>query len=464
MSDEIVTSRVLRGAKLGKLVAGQAVRGAGVTLSVVRAGEEERTARTERALAAAAEDIVTVLGSMKGLAMKAGQLLSMFDPLAVLGRTTIPPEQRERFQRKLAELYDRAPQVSFERMRAVIETDYGRPLGEIFTDFEAEPIGAASIGQVYRARLTDGRTVAVKVQYPGIDVAVRADVKNLALLMRMMRVLTPVFDDHVLFRELSTHFVAEVDYRIEAGNHRIIADMYRGHPFIRIPEVISELCTTHVLVTEFAEGAAFDEIAAMPAPVRDRVGEIVMRFYAGSMLRFRRFTGDPHPGNIVLAPDGTVVFLDFGLFKHMDDTAVEFEMDCVRAAAEYRAADLRAHLVSYGVLDAHAPATADECLRMFHEISGWLLTDADIRIPADAAPTAVFTWADPRRDYFDHWRDQRAPAEHAFARRVEYGTLALLGKLHASANWHRIAREWIYHADPHTELGLLEQQWLTEHA
>ncbi|MFI1919234.1 ABC1 kinase family protein [Nocardia sp. NPDC020380] len=461
MSDEIVTSRVLRGAQLGKLVAGQAVRGAGVTLSAVRASEEERAARTERALADAAEDIVTVLGSMKGLAMKAGQLLSMFDPLAVFGRTTIPPEQRERFQRKLAELYDRAPQVSFERMRTVIESDYGRPLAEIFAEFEAEPIGAASIGQVYRARLADGRTVAVKVQYPGIDVAVRADVKNLALLMRMTRVLAPVFDDRVLYRELSTHLAAETDYRIEAENHRTIAEMYRGHPFIRIPEVISELCTPHVLVTEFAAGTPFSGIAALPAATRDRVGEIVMRFYAGSMLRFRRFTSDPHPGNIVLAPDGAVVFLDFGLFKEMDAAAVEFEMDCVRAAAEYRAGDLRALLVGYGVLDDDAPATPEECLRMFHEISGWLLTDADIRIPEDAGATALFTWIDPRRAYFDRWRDQYAPAEHALARRVEYGTLALLGTLRASANWHRIAREWIYGESPRTELGRLEQQWRT---
>lgn len=460
MPDEITNARVRRGVTLGKLVAGQAVRGAGVTLSVVRAGDEERLERTERALVAAAEDIVTVLGSMKGLAMKAGQLLSMFDPLTALSQTTIPQQQRERFQRKLSELCDRAPEVPFAKMRAVLETDYGRPLAEVFARFDADPIGAASIGQVYRARLHDGREVAVKVQYPGIDVAVRADAKNLALLMRMMRVVTPVLDDNALFREISSHFVDEIDYRVEAENHLAMSELYREHPFIRIPAVVPELSTAHVLVSEFAEGARFEEIVAMPGPVRDRVGEIVFRFFVGSMLRFRHFTGDPHPGNVLLAPDGAVVFLDFGLVKHMDSAAVDFEMDCVRAAADFRAADLRALLVGYGVLDQDSPATADECLRLFHELSGWLLADADIRIPADAVSTALYALIDPRRGNFDRWRDQYAPAEHAFARRVEYGTLALLSKLGAGGNWHRIGREWVYGDDPATELGVLERDWL----
>ncbi|WP_433580194.1 AarF/UbiB family protein [Nocardia brasiliensis] len=460
MAKDIPTSRVRRGATFGKLVAGQAVRGAGVTLSMVGDTDAQRTARTERALADAAEDIVTVLGSMKGLAMKAGQLLSMFDLLAAFGIETMPPAQRERFQRKLAALYDQAPSLPFERMRTVLEADYGRPLAKVFAEFEATPIGTASIGQVYRARLHDGRMVAVKVQYPGIDIAIRADLKNLGLVLRMLRTIAPAVADHALFRELTTHFADETDYRAEAAHHRIVADSYRDHPFIRIPEVVTELCTARVLVTELVEGLRFDEIVALPDADRDRVGEIVYRFYVGTMAREHCFSGDPHPGNILLAADGKVAFLDFGLFKHMDDAAVEFEVDCVRAAAEHRGAELRGLLTEYGVLEEDSPATADECLRLFYEVSGWLLTDAEIRIAEDAAPNAILTFVDPRRGYFDRWRREYAPAEHAFARRVEYGTLALLGKLRAAGNWHRIAREWCYDEPPRTELGVLEHDWL----
>ncbi|MFE3193583.1 ABC1 kinase family protein [Nocardia sp. NPDC059240] len=464
MTKDIPLSRARRGAELGKLIAGQAVRGASVTLLTVADTEAERVARTERALADAAEDIVTVLGSMKGLAMKAGQLLSQFDLLAAFGADTLPPRQRERFQHKLAALCDQSPHVPFDRMRSVIESDYGREIGAVFSEFDEQPIGAASIGQVYRARLADGRAVAVKVQYPGIDIAIRADLKNLALLTRLVRGIAPALADHAMLREITTHFADEIDYRAEADHHRTIAELYRDHPFIRIPAIETELCTARVLVTELVEGLRFDEIVALPATERDRVGEILLRFYVGSMLREHRFTGDPHPGNILLAPDGKVAFLDFGLFKHMDEIAVDFELACARAAAEYRGTELRVLLADYGVLEPDSPATPDECLRLLHEVSGWLLTDAEIRIPEDAAANSLLAFVDPRRGYFENWRREYAPAEHAFARRVEYGTLALLGKLHAAANWHRIAREWFYTEPPRTELGVLEADWLASRA
>ncbi|WP_067690649.1 ABC1 kinase family protein [Nocardia jejuensis] len=460
MSKKIPTSRAQRGAQLGKLVAGQVVRGTGVTLAMVRDTEEQRHARTERALLNAAEDIVNVLGTMKGLAMKAGQLLSMFDLLSAFGSDAIPTRQRERFQQTLATLFDQSTHIPFAQMRTVIETDFARPLGEVFAEFDEQPIGSASIGQVYRARLTDGRAVAVKVQYPGIDVAIRADLKNLGLVIRMLRGVAPAISDHALLRELTSHLAEETDYRIEAEHHRAIADIFRDHPFIRVPEIETPMCTARVLVTELAEGVSFSEIAALPAVERDRAGEILVRFYMGSMVRERRFTGDPHPGNILLAPDGKLVFLDFGLVKQMDETAVTFELDCARAGAEYRGEDLRALMVDYGVLKQDSPFGASECLRMLHEVSGWLLTDAEIRVSEDAGANALLAFLDPRRGYFEYWREEHAPAEHALARRVEWGTLALLGRLRASGNWHRVGREWFYGEPPRTELGVLEHEWL----
>ena len=171
--DKIPTSRVGRTARIGGLAAGQAIRQAGTrAANVTRSGEERKVALDKRQIEAA-EQIVAALGTMKGAAMKLGQVLSFLD----VG--LVPEEYRDEFQRKLAKLRDAAPTVAFKDMRKVIEEELDEPLKEVFAEFNEEPVAAASIGQVYRARLHDGRDVAVKVQYPGVAAAVRSDMQNL---------------------------------------------------------------------------------------------------------------------------------------------------------------------------------------------------------------------------------------------------------------------------------------------
>src|SRR3954471_14870291 len=165
-SDKIPTSRVSRTARIGGLAAGQAARQFGTRATNLARGEEGRSRALERRQLEAAEQIVAALGTMKGAAMKLGQVMSFLD----MG--LVPEEHREEFQRKLAALRDAAPNVSFGQMRRVMEDELEAPLSEVFATFEEEPIAAASIGQVYRATLPDGRAVAVKVQYPGVAAAV----------------------------------------------------------------------------------------------------------------------------------------------------------------------------------------------------------------------------------------------------------------------------------------------------
>src|SRR4051812_17017166 len=174
----IPTGRVRRTAKVGGLVGSQAARAyANKAANLTRTDDGRRTAN-ERLQIQSAEQIVEVLGQMKGAAMKVGQMASFVD------LSGMPPEAQEMFQAKLAELRDSAPKVSFKDMRKVVEADYGERIGDVFAEFEEKPLAAASIGQVYRARLHDGRRVAVKVQYPGVAQAVRADLQNLGLLLR----------------------------------------------------------------------------------------------------------------------------------------------------------------------------------------------------------------------------------------------------------------------------------------
>src|SRR5918998_3859851 len=171
--DRIPTSRLARTARVAKLATGQGARQIGTRAANLTRGDRERREALERRHVEAAEQIVTALGTMKGAAMKMGQVLSFLD----VG--LVPEEYRDEFQRKLGELRDAAPNVRFSDMRKVLEADLEAPLDEAFAAFDETPVAAASIGQVYRAELPDGREVAVKVQYPGVAQAVRADLQNL---------------------------------------------------------------------------------------------------------------------------------------------------------------------------------------------------------------------------------------------------------------------------------------------
>src|SRR5918995_4476981 len=243
--EKIPTSRVARTARMGRLATGQAIRQAGTRAANVARSEEGRNAALERRHVEAAEQIVTALGTMKGAAMKLGQVLSFLD----VG--LVPEEYREEFQRKLGELRDAAPKVRFSDMRKVIESELEEPLLETFAEFDEEPVAAASIGQVYRARLHDGREVAVKVQYPGVAQAVRADIQNLGMILRLMKRIAPGLDVKATAEEVRARIGEELDYELEAQNQRSLARIFRGHPFIVVPDVVTSLSREKVIVTEF---------------------------------------------------------------------------------------------------------------------------------------------------------------------------------------------------------------------
>ncbi|WP_458689227.1 ABC1 kinase family protein [Nocardia tengchongensis] len=453
MAKELPTSRLARGTKLGIAVAGNALRAQKTRRSMRGRSEAVRARMAEESMIRATEQMVMVLGTMKGVAMKLGQMLSVLD------LDLVPPEHRERFQRRLAVLRDSAPSVSFEVMRAVIEEDFGQPLEKVFADFNPEPVAAASIGQVYKAALHDGREVAVKVQYPGIDSAVRADLKNLAMFRRILQSAMPWVTPAVL-DELRLNLESELDYVAEATTQKQISELFTGHPFIVVPTTYPELSTTRVLVSEYFPGRGFEEIREMPATERDRIGEIIYRFYVGSLFTFNEFCGDPHPGNLLLGPDGRVAFLDFGLYNRMDPEHVRFEAVCIRAAAEERAEDLRDLMVERGVIESPDEITPEECLEYVLAACEWALVDEELTITPELASGAFVLAVDPRATDFEGMKQQNLPPEHLFSRRADFLTFGMLGQLEATGNWHRIAREWLYGDGPVTELGRAHHEWL----
>jgi predicted unusual protein kinase regulating ubiquinone biosynthesis (AarF/ABC1/UbiB family) len=436
--DKIPTSRARRSAKVGRLAAGQAVKQLGT-----------RAANVAREIQAA-QQIVTALGTMKGAAMKLGQVMSFLD----VG--LVPEEYREEFQRKLGELRDAAPKVGLEKMRKVIESEYGEPLDAVFAEFDGDPIAAASIGQVYRARLHDGREVAVKVQYPGVAAAVRADMQNLGMIMRLMSRLAPGLDARALAKEIRERIGEELDYELEASNQRAMARIFRGHPFIVVPEVVRGLSRERVIVTEFVHGQGFEALKGASQTERDRLGEIIFRFYFGCMYRHHQFSGDPHPGNFMLQADGRVAFVDFGLYKRIDARVAEFELEAQRLTVAGESEDLVDHLITGGFLAADEDHDAERIIAQAHDVTWWYTEDQELELRPEIATQVMTDLSDPRSRHYAQMRQESLPPDHLFGRRTEMLTLAVMSQLRARGNWHRIAREWIYGDPPVTPLGRAE--------
>jgi predicted unusual protein kinase regulating ubiquinone biosynthesis (AarF/ABC1/UbiB family) len=216
-AEPIPVGRITRTAKLGGLLGAEVARSyATKAANVVRSEDESKAANGRRRLQAA-EHIVDVLGQMKGAAMKVGQVVSFIDPHG------LPPDELDGFQAKLAELRDSGPRTSFREMKKVLEQDLGDTISNLFADFDPEAVAAASIGQVYRARLRDGRDVAVKIQYPRVAAAVRADLQNLGLLLRAAKRLAPGLDVGATASEIRERITEELDYEHEAQAQRMFA-------------------------------------------------------------------------------------------------------------------------------------------------------------------------------------------------------------------------------------------------
>jgi predicted unusual protein kinase regulating ubiquinone biosynthesis (AarF/ABC1/UbiB family) len=343
-------------------------------------------------------------------------------------------------------------------MRKVVEDDLGEPLDEVFAEFDSDAVAAASIGQVYRARLPDGREVAVKVQYPGVAQAVRADLQNLGLIMRVAKRMAPGMDVKAMTREIRERLTDELDYEHEAQQHRAFARSWRGHPFIFVPPVVTELSTEHVLVTEWVEGIGFEEVRELDDETRDRFGEIVFRFFFGSLYRNGHFSGDPHPGNYRLMADGRVAFIDFGMTKRVDRADIDAEIDALHLAMDGDVEGLHRRLGSMGFFDPEDPVLTPEAVYdHFHDVTVWYIEDREVTIDRELVAQVLIDFGDPRSRHWQLMKRETMPPQSMLARRMEALTLGVLGQLEATANWHLIAREWLFGEAPSTELGALEE-------
>ena len=446
-------SRARRIAQIGRVAGSQGARSLATKAANIGRSEEEARAATAERQMAMAEQLVTLLGTMRGAAMKVGQMLSVAD----FG--LIPDDRREEIQQRLAALQDNAPKAPWKKMRSHIEKSLGDRVTDVFAEFHPEPVAAASIGQVYRAALPDGRPVAVKVQYPGIAAAVRSDIKNLRLFAPAMRGLFPGIDLDSIVDEVEERVLEELDYEHEAANQRMVARAYRGHPFIRVPDVHTELCTEVVLVTDWVDGRPLPTAYDAGQAERDRVAEILFRFYMGSTYLNRCFSGDPHPGNALVQDDGSLAFIDFGLMKTISREAVADELEGLRALADGDAETVVALFRKQGFVLDPERISPQEVLDALRFSQGWYIVDEDPHLTPAVANRIAAKATDPEGPVYRVFKDEPLPDQHMVQRRVEVLVLTTLGQLRPQLNFHRIAREWLFGEAPVTELGRLEAQW-----
>jgi predicted unusual protein kinase regulating ubiquinone biosynthesis (AarF/ABC1/UbiB family) len=455
------TGRLARTARVGGLVTGQGLRWAGMrTANRVRSPERAAAARDERTAALVGE-LVEQLSRMRGAAMKVGQLFSMieFDGL--------PEEQRAELQAKLATLRDDVPPVPFSRLEKLLRQELGAPLGRVFASFDERAFAAASIGQVHRATTLDGDEVVVKVQYPGVAEAVDSDLRSAMLLLPLIKRLAPELDARPLFAELRERVGEELDYELEAMHQRRVERLFRGHPFITVPRVRTDLSTRRALVSEFVEGERFEAVRALDQPQRDRYGEIVFRFYFGLLYRNRLALGDPHPGNYLLCPDGRVAFLDYGLVRDLGASRIDAERAIALAVRRADPAALKAALVLGGYVPGERAdgLDAELALRMTRAAIRWYAVPGEHRLSPERRARPKRESDAPGADREAAFREQAGrftlPAETLLIRRMHALVAIVLSRLSARADWGAIAGEYLHGEPAATTLGRAEAEFLS---
>ncbi len=449
--DGSLGSRAQRGANIARLGASTGTSYLTSRVRKLRQGE----AADAQFHAATAEKVLQTLGTMKGAAMKLGQLASFVD-------LDLPPEAQETYHAVLAQLRSAAPAVDPSQIVDVITAEFGAPPDQVFARWDSTPIASASIGQVHRAALDDGTGVVTKVQYPGVAEAVQSDLANAEMFAPLARLFSPNLQVRPLMEEMRERLVDELDYQQEAQYQHAFAQRYDGHPFIRVPRVYTDWCRPRVLVTEFVDGLSFDEMLTATDPdQRRRYGEIIYRFVFGSLQRFRLFNGDPHPGNYLFPADGSVVFLDFGSVKMFRSVTRELLQAQLDAAIQSDAIALLERMREAGFVRAGQDIDADRLLELFRLFNRPVLEDAEFTYTSEYAREVVRIGTDPRSGYWDLLRQLNLPPDYLLLNRIQWGVNSILARLGATGNWHRIALEMTGQGPPATALGQEEDAFIS---
>ncbi len=256
-----------------------------------------------------ADQILATATRLRGLLLKVCQVIGTRSDV-------FPPE----YVRTLSRAQDEVPPRGFDEIREVVEQDLGQPLGAVFAEFAREPIAAASLAQVHRARLAGGREVAVKVQYPDIEHIVSVDLTSMRRIASVYRRLDPQPLDFLpLLDELQRHLRMELDFRREVESADRVRKLFEGDASVVVPRMHYEWCTGRVITMELVGGVKVNDVAGLRAAGISPadVSQGLLRIYTRMILEHGFFHADPHPGNLFVQPGPRFALVDFGLAKEL---------------------------------------------------------------------------------------------------------------------------------------------------
>jgi predicted unusual protein kinase regulating ubiquinone biosynthesis (AarF/ABC1/UbiB family) len=423
-----------------------------------KAGDSDAVARFHERTA---ERYTELLGHSKGVLMKAGQMLSMVDASAI-GNGGFSP-----YQKALNRLQADAPPMDPTLANEVLQGDLGRPVDEVFAEFSDEPLAAASIGQVHHAVLHDGREVAVKIQYPGVAEAIRDDLGNTELMATFSRFAVSASgtamqpDFRQMAREIAARIAEELDYRHEAANITVFRELYRDHPFIRVPEVIAEASGDRILTMSYIDGIDWAAAQQADQELKNTWAEVIWRFVGGSYRHSNLFNADPHPGNYRFGLDGSIGFVDFGCVSVLPEHRRRPFVEAARAIIDGRKRDLHDLMAELGYFAGGSELSVDEAYQWYAELLYEVLAPQPVTFTQDAAERAIRGLIDLRSPNHPV-RRLSVPDDLAFFPRLSLIVNPICARLNATVYIRSVLDDLDGVAEPTTPLGKQHEAWVRQ--
>ena len=421
-----------RAAKLASLplgIASRAVGGWGKRLTGKSAEEVNADLQAK-----AAEQLFEVLGTLKGGAMKFGQALSVFE-------AAIPDQYAAPYREALTRLQSAAPPMPAKQTHRVMREQLGTGWPKRFAEFDDEPAAAASIGQVHRAVWHDGRHVAVKVQYPGADEALRSDLRQLMRFSRLFQALSPGTEVKPLLAELSARMNEELDYRGEANFQRAFAAAFDGDPHFLVPKVVAS--SPKVVITEWVDGTPLAQIIKSgERDVRNRVGRLLLEFHYSSPARAHLMHSDPHPGNFMLADDGRMCVIDYGAVARLPHGIPRVLGHIIRLALDGNATEMMRLMREHRFITVGSKITAQDALDYLSPFVEPLTVDR-FHFTRRGLQHQAARIGDVSGKDFRTARFLNLPAEYLLIHRTTAGNTGILCQLDAEVSVRDIAERWV---------------------